>query len=265
MLVTNANGSGKTELKKPETNKNAAVESKPSSFPFAKLIPIAILVAGLVAAYAFGLTEYLSLTYLGEQQQSLKGFVSTNSLLAAMIFMAIYIVAVALSLPAASVLTIFGGFLFGWLQAGVMVVIAATAGATILFLAARSGFGGFLRERLGSKASAFAEGFSKDAFGYLLVLRLAPVFPFFLVNIAPAFFNVKTRDYVLATALGIMPGTFAFSWLGEGVGSVLDAARASGESPSISQLITPQITIAFAVLALVAAIPLVLKRIKRAN
>jgi uncharacterized membrane protein YdjX (TVP38/TMEM64 family) len=236
-----------------------------AGFPVAKLIPLAVLIAGLAAAYAFGLTDYLSLSYLGEQQESLKTYVAANGLSAALIFMAIYVVAVALSLPAASVLTIFGGFLFGWLQGGAMVVIAATIGATILFLAARSGFGGFLRERLGSKAAAFADGFRKDAFGYLLVLRLAPVFPFFLVNIAPALFNVKTRDYVLATALGIMPGTFAFAWLGEGVGSILQAAKASGERPSVSQLVTPQITIAFAALAIVAAIPLVLKRFKRSS
>jgi uncharacterized membrane protein YdjX (TVP38/TMEM64 family) len=237
----------------------------PAGLPVAKLIPLAILIAGLAAAYAFGLTDYLSLTYLGEQQESLKAYVAANGVGAALIFMSIYVAAVALSLPAASVLTIFGGFLFGWLQGGAMVVIAATLGATVLFLAARSGFGGFLRARLGSKAAAFAEGFRKDAFGYLLVLRLAPVFPFFLVNIAPALFNVKTRDYVLATALGIMPGTFAYAWLGEGVGSVLAAAKASGQNPSIAQLVTPQITIAFAALAIVAAIPLVLKRLRRTN
>ncbi len=252
-------------LETPEANNMDGAPPTAGGFPFARLLPLAVLLAGLAAAYAFGLTDYLSLTYLGEQQQNLKSHVAANGVLSALIFMAVYIVAVALSLPAASVLTIFGGFLFGWLQAGLMVVIAATAGATILFLAARSGFGGFLRDRLGSKAAAFAEGFRKDAFGYLLVLRLAPVFPFFLVNIAPALFNVKTRDYVLATALGILPGTFAFAWLGEGVGSVLDAARASGQSPSVAQLVTPQITIAFAALAVVAAIPLVLKRFRRSN
>ena len=231
----------------------------------AKFVPLLVLAAGLAAAYAFGLTDYLSLAYLGEQQESLKAFVAANGLTASLVFILSYIAAVALSLPAASVLTIFGGFLFGWLQGGAMVVAAATIGATIVFLAARSGFGGFLRDRLGSRAAAFAEGFRKDAFGYLLVLRLAPVFPFFLVNIAPALFNVKTRDFVLATALGIMPGTFAFAWLGEGVGSVLAAAKASGQSPSISQLVTPQITFAFAAIAVVAAIPLVLKRFKRST
>ena len=252
-------------MEKPDAKHIRGAPSAPSGFSLTKLLPFAILVCGFAAAYVFGITDFLSLGYLGEQQQNLKAFVASNAVLAALTFMVVYVLAVALSLPAASVLTIFGGFLFGWFQAGVMVVIPATAGATILFLAARSSFGGFLRDRLGSRAAAFAEGFRKDAFGYLLVLRLAPVFPFFLVNIAPALFNVKTRDYVLATALGILPGTFAFAWLGEGVGSVLDAARASGQSPSVSQLVTPQITIAFAILAFVAAIPLVLKRFKRSN
>lgn len=252
-------------MEKRETTTRDAGLPHAGGYKLAKFLPVAVLAAGLAAAYAFGLTDYLSLTYLGEQQQNFKGFVDANSATAALIFMAIYVLAVALSLPAASVLTIFGGFLFGWLQGGIMIIMSATLGATILFLAARSSFGGFLRARLGSKGAAFADGFRKDAFGYLLVLRLAPVFPFFLVNIAPALFDVKTRDYVLATALGIMPGTFAYAWLGEGVGSVLDAARASGKSPSISQLVTPQITIAFAALAVVAAIPLVLKRFRQSN
>lgn len=246
-------------------SENATVLKPSSNSGVAKFAPLLVLIAGLAGAYAFGLTDYLSLSYLGEQQESLKAFVSANGVTASLMFMLLYIAAVALSLPAASVLTIFGGFLFGWLQGGAMVVTAATIGATIVFLAARSGFGGFLRDRLGSKAASFAEGFRKDAFGYLLVLRLAPVFPFFLVNIAPALFNVKTRDFVLATTLGIMPATFAFAWLGEGVGSVLAVAKASGQSPSISQLVTPQITFAFAAIAIVAAIPLVLKRFKRSN
>ena len=260
MTKTSSKGIGLEDGMESGTEKASA-----AGIPVAKLIPLAVLIVGLGAAYAFGLTEYLSLTYLGEQQESLKSYVLANGLGAALIFMALYTMAVALSLPAASVLTIFGGFLFGWLQGGAMVVVAATIGATILFLAARSGFGGFLRDRLGTKAAAFADGFRKDAFGYLLILRLAPVFPFFLVNIAPALFNVKTRDYVTATALGIMPGTFAFAWLGEGVGSVLAAAKATGQNPSVAQLVTPQITIAFAALAVVAAIPLVIKRLKRSN
>lgn len=227
-----------------------------------RYLPVFVLAAALAVAWMAGVQDYLSLAYLGEQREMLGKWVGSRPVVSSLVFMGLYTSIVALSLPAASVLTIFAGFLFGWLHGGLMVLVAATLGATILFLAARSGFGNLLKDKLGAKAEAFAEGFRKDAFGYLLVLRLAPVFPFFLVNIAPAFFNVKTRDYVLATALGILPGTFAFAWLGEGVGSVLDAAKASGSTPSVSQLVTPQITIAFAALAVVAAIPLVIKRFK---
>lgn len=220
-----------------------------------RCLPLFILLGGLGLSYAFGLHNYLSLTYLGEQRGALQAYVADNKLLSAVLFMVIYTAAVAFAFPAASVLTIFAGFLFGWLQAGIMVAFAATLGATILFLAAKSSIGGFLRAKLKGSAASFADGFAKDALTYLLVLRLAPVFPFFLVNIAPALFNVRTRDFVIATFFGILPGTFAFCYLGQGVGSVLDAAAASGTTPSVKSLVTPEITIAFAALALVAAIP----------
>ena len=224
-----------------------------------RFLPIIVLLGGLAVGYAFGLHHYLSLTYLGEQRGALQAYVADNKLLSAALFMVIYTAAVAFSFPAASVLTIFGGFLFGWLQAGIMVAFAATLGATLLFLAAKSSIGGFLREKLKGSAASFADGFAKDALSYLFVLRLAPVFPFFLVNIAPALFNVRTRDYVIATFFGILPGTFAFCYLGEGVGSVLDAAAASGTTPSVKALVTPEITIAFAALAFVAAIPTLIR------
>lgn len=222
-----------------------------------------MIAAGLALAYAFGLQDYFSLTFLGEQRAYLEAQVAGNYWLAAILFFAIYTIAVAFSFPAASILTIFGGFLFGWFVGGLMVVAAATLGATILFWAAKSSFGGFLRDKLAGTAASFAEGFSKDAFGYLLVLRIAPIFPFFIINIAPALFNVKTRDYVAATFLGIIPGTFAYTWLGEGVGSILDAAKANGTTPSVGDLVTPEITIAFAAIAVVAAIPMIVKKFRK--
>lgn len=225
-----------------------------------RFLPIVILVAGLAVAYVSGLQNYLSLAYLQQQRGTLTELVGQKPVISAFLFFLAYVAAVAFSLPAASVLTIFGGFLFGWLLGGTIVVFAATIGATILFLAARTSFGSELREKLGDKAAAFAEGLNKDAFNYLLILRLAPVFPFFVVNVAPALFNVKTRDYVLATFIGIIPGTFAYSWLGEGVGSILDAAQTSGQTPSVKSLVTPEITIAFAALAIVAAIPLIIRK-----
>ena len=131
-------------------------------------------------------------------------------------------------------------------------------------MAARSAFGDMLRARVGGKAARLADGFEKNAFGYLLALRLAPVFPFFVVNIAPALFNVPLKTYVTATILGILPGTFAYAYLGEGLESVLDAARTSGLEPSLKDLLTPEITIAFAALALVALVPAIVSKLRRA-
>ena len=229
----------------------------------ARLLPIGIILAGLALGYTFGLQNYLSLAYLGESRAALKTFVDANFAISVAAFMLIYILCVAFSFPAATILTVFGGFLFGWLLSGPIVVVAATIGACILFLATRSAVGGFLRERVGGRAAALAEGFKQDAFSYLLVLRLAPVFPFFFVNIAAALFDVPLRTFAVATLFGIIPGTFAYSFLGQGVDSVLDAAQRAGSQASVRDLVTPQITLAFAALAFVAAVPVIIKKLRK--
>lgn len=228
-----------------------------------RYVPIALVLAGLAFGYAMGWHRYLSLSYLAESRDALKAYVAQNYLLSLVFFAAVYVLAVAFSFPAASILTIFGGFLFGWLVGGTVVAFAATIGATLLFIAARSAFGDFLRDKVGGKAAKLADGFEENAFGFLLVLRLAPVFPFFVVNIAPALFNVGLRTYVAATFLGILPATFAYAYLGEGVDSVLLAARQMGREPSVHDLVTPKIVIAFALLALVALIPTVVRKLRR--
>lgn len=230
---------------------------------FLRLLPVIVIMAGLGIGYAFGLQNYLSLAYLGESRAGLTAYVEAHFFQSVAMFMGVYILATAFSFPAASILTIFGGFLFGWLAAGSMVVISATLGASILFLATRSAFGDFLRQRVKGRASALAEGFKKDAFSYLLVLRFAPVFPFFFINIASALFNVPLRTFAAATFIGIIPGTFAYAFLGQGVGSVIDAAQKAGTEAKISDLVTPQITLAFACLAIVAAIPIIIKKLRK--
>lgn len=229
---------------------------------YRRYLPIAVVATGLAFGYAMGWQRYLSLTFLAESSDALKALIAGSPVLAPVAFFAAYVLAVAFSFPAASVLTIFAGFLFGWLMAGVMVAFAATLGATMLFLAARSAFGDVLRQRVSGRAARLADGFEDNAFGYLLALRLAPVFPFFVVNIAPALFNVTVRVYVTATFLGILPGTFAYAWLGQGVDSVLEAARAAGKEPSVGDLVTPEITLAFVLLALVAAIPTIVRTVR---
>lgn len=225
-----------------------------------RFMPLLLIVAGLGFGYAMGWHRYLTLDFLGDSRLALKAFVSANPIAAPLGFTLLYAVAVAFSFPAASVLTIFSGFLFGWLFGGVLAIIGATVGATILFLAARTAFGGFLKERAGGAAARLSQGFERDAFSYLLVLRIAPFIPFFVVNIAPAVFNVRLRTFVVATLIGILPGAFAYAWLGQGVDSVLVAARRAGRQVAVGDLVTPEITIAFAALALVAALAAVVRK-----
>ena len=230
-----------------------------------RFAPIAVVFGGLVFGYAMGWHQYFTLSFLAESREMLLGFVADHYLLSTAGFALVYTLAVAFSFPAASVLTIFGGFLFGWLVASVLVAFSATAGATILFLAARSAFGNALRERVGGIAARLADGFEENAFSFLLIIRLAPVFPFFVVNIAPALFNVPLRTYVAATFLGILPGVAAYTYLGQGIDSVLVSAREAGTELSAGDLVTPQITTAFVALAVVAAIPAVVKRLRSAR
>lgn len=234
--------------------------AKPAS-PF-RFLPLAVAAAVLALGYALGWHRYFSLAFLAEQREVLHGHVEANLALSVAAFLAIYTVAAACAFPAASVLTVFAGFLFGWLLGGVLVAMAATTGATLLFLAARTALGDLLRRKLGGNGAKLADGFAEDGFSYLLVLRLAPVFPFWMVNIAAAVFDVPLRTFLVATAVGILPGTFAYAWLGQGVGSVLDAARAAGAEPSVADLVTPEITLAFLLLALVAAVPVIVRKLR---
>lgn len=230
-----------------------------------RFAPLAVLALGLAAVWLSGAHEHITLEALGRSRVVLKSTVAAHPLAAAAAFMAVYVAAVALSLPAASALSVFGGFLFGWLQAGVMVAFSATLGACLLFLAARSALGGALRRRVSGFADGLAQGFEDNAFFYLLAMRLAPFLPFFVVNVAPALFRVRLSTYAAATFLGILPATFAFCYLGQGVESVLIAAEAAGRAPSVGDLVTPEIALAFAALAVVALIPVVLRHWRSAG
>lgn len=254
---------GPSTMSDGSTNLKPEGQSDASRGRYARYVPVAIVISGLAFGYAFGLQDYLSLGFLAEQRQALHAYVGANVFWSALLFLVVYILAVAFSFPAASVLTIFGGFLFGWMLGGALVAVGATVGASILFLATRSAFGGFLRHRVDGFVKKLADGFRENAFGYLFVIRLAPVFPFFVVNIAAALFDISLGRFVAATFFGILPGTFAYAYLGQGVDSVLVAAQASGREAQISDLVTRDITLAFFALALVALIPTIMRQFRK--
>jgi uncharacterized membrane protein YdjX (TVP38/TMEM64 family) len=216
------------------------------------------IVLGVVGAVALlratGVTEQLSLATLATHREALAAFVSANLALAAAAYVAFYVVAVAFSLPGAVFITLAGGFLFGAAGGTALTVVGATAGATLVFLFARRIFGADALDRMGPAARRLAEGIRRNAASYLLVLRLVPLFPFFLVNLVPAFVGVRLRTYVATTAIGILPGTAVFSLAGAGLGDVL----AMGGAFDVRGVLTPEIIAALVGLALLslAAIPL---------
>lgn len=211
-------------------------------------------VALFLAVRQTGLASYLSLDTLKTHRETLTAWVAGNVVLAALAYVAAYVVAVAFSMPGAVFLTLSGGFLFGATLGTLLTVVGATIGATLIFLFAKTLFGANALDRFGAPAAKLAEGIRKNAASYLLVLRLVPLFPFFLVNLVPAFVGVPLLTYVLTTFFGIIPGTAVFSLAGAGLGSVLD----QGGAITPGSILTPQIIgglLGLAALSL-AAIPL---------
>ena len=241
--------------------KQADETSKTSTSNAKRWLPVAVLITGLFAYFQFDLGHYLSFELLREHRFTLLEWVSAHFLLAPLVYIVIYIVVVAFSLPGGAVMTVSGGFLFGALFGTLYTVLGATVGATLLFLIARTSLGDALKQRAGPWLARMQDGFNENAMSYLLVLRLIPIFPFWLVNLAPAFLGVQLRTYFTATVIGIVPGTFVFSLVGAGLGSVFD----SGEAFTLQGVLTPEIIAALAGLALLSLLPVVYKKIKGRN
>lgn len=223
-----------------------------------RLAPVAVLAALAVAVFAFGFDDYLTFEALREHRAALRGWVAEYGAVAALVYVLIYAAAVAMSLPGAVFMTLAGGFLFGAALGTACTVVAATLGATAVFLVARTALGDSLRARAGPWMTRLEAGFRGNALSYLLVLRLIPVFPFWLVNLVPAALGVPLGVFVAATAVGIVPGTFVFCLAGAGLGGVFD----SGETFSASAVLTPEIAAALLGLAALSLAPTLYKRAK---
>lgn len=221
-----------------------------------RLAPLALLAVAAGIVFALDLHTYLRFEALREHREALTDFVAAHAVLAAVAYVLVYAVSTALSLPGGAVLSVAGGFLFGGLLGGGLVVIGATAGATLIFIAARTVLGDVLRERAGPWLATMRAGFQRNALSYLLTLRLIPLFPFFVVNIVPAFLDVRLRTYVVATFFGIIPGALVFTFAGAGIGVVLD----SGEEFHPSAILTPQILIALTGLGLLTLASVLYRR-----
>jgi uncharacterized membrane protein YdjX (TVP38/TMEM64 family) len=217
-----------------------------------RVVPLGLLVAAGIAFIIAGGHNYLTFRALAENRGWLCDLVARWGFLSAFLYVAVYAALVALSVPGGAVLTIAGGFLFGAWLGGLCAVVGATLGATGIFLAARAGLGG-LAQRAGPFVGKLEAGFRADAFNYLLVLRLMFILPFWLVNLVPALVGVRLRTYVLATFLGIIPGTFVYASFGNGLNSVV-------KEPGLGVLLQMSVLGPIVGLAVLALIPVVYKR-----
>lgn len=216
-----------------------------------RLAPAALLLLGLALFLLFGLERYFSFEMLSQNHAMLAAWVADNRLLAVILFVMAYALAVAFSLPIAIIITPLGGFLFGiWLGA-ILSVIGATVGSVAVFLAARTAFRDLFHARAGSMLARFEEGFRRDSFSYLLFLRLVPVFPFWLVNIVPALLSMRLWPYTLATLIGIIPAAFVYAGLGAGFGMLFDR----GEAPDLAIIFEWHILLPLLGLAVLALLP----------
>ena len=210
----------------------------------------AILMALIVAFFALGGHRFLSLDAVKTHRDALLAFTQEHYVAALAIAFVTYVAATALSLPGGLVLSLTMGFIFGRWAGTILVVFAATIGATLVFLAARYLFADAARRRMGELGEKISAGFTENALNYLLFLRLVPLFPFFLVNLAPAFTNIRLGTFVLGTFIGIIPATFVYVNLGETLGRI----------DSLSGLVSIETLGAFVLLGLLALVPVLVRK-----
>lgn len=223
--------------------------------------PLLILLVAIVGVFASGATQYLNLEALRANEAALRTFVGQQLPLALLTFIVVYALATAVSLPGATILTLAGGYLFGTWIGGAATVIGATTGAILVFYAVKTSLGQALRDKAeasGGRLKSVIDGVQAGAFGYILTLRLIPLAPFWLVNVAAALAHAPLRAYALATFIGIMPATFIYSGIGAGVGELL----ARGETPDLGVIFSPVVLGPLVALGLLTLATTVFQRVR---
>jgi uncharacterized membrane protein YdjX (TVP38/TMEM64 family) len=221
---------------------------------------LAILSTAVLGAVL--LRDQLDFDALARHQADLLGYRDAHYLVTVLGFILIYVAIVGLSLPGATVATLAGGYLFGVFPGVVFNVGSAGTGAILVFLAARAGFGRALSDRMakgGGAVTRLRSGLVRNEWSVLFLMRLLPVIPFFLANLLPAAIGTSLWRFAVTTFLGIFPATLVFTAVGAGLGEVF----ARGERPDFGLLLEPQIMIPILGLALIAALPMVLKAVRK--
>lgn len=233
----------------------------PQKNTLARTLPIlGIAIAALVGFWT--LRDYFSFEALRDNRETLIAFRDANYLATVLAFMGAYVVIVAFSLPGATVATLTGGFLFATFPGALFNIIAATLGASIIFLAAKWGLGERLAAKMESSDGAvkkIKDGIDDNQWSVLFLMRLVPAVPFFVANLIPALVGVSLFRFVVTTFLGIIPGGVVFTSVGAGLGEVFER----GETPNLGIIFEPQILLPILGLSALAALPIVIKLFRK--
>lgn len=222
----------------------------PADSSAGKLAIAAIIAVAIGAFFYFDLGQFLSLAALKDNRDKLLSFTEANYASSVVLFILAYIAVTGLSLPGAVILTLAGGFLFGSVFGTLFVNVGATTGATLAFLAARYLLRDTVERKFGTWVGPLQEGFTKNAFSYLMTLRLIPLFPFFIVNLVSGLTRMSVGTYMAATALGIVPGSFVYAYAGQQLGTI----------SSLKEIASPNVIGAFVLLGLLTLVPTVYKK-----
>jgi uncharacterized membrane protein YdjX (TVP38/TMEM64 family) len=236
----------------PDPRALIPAEAPPASSPIGRILLAAIFAIAIGAFFYFDLPQYLSLQNLKGNRDRLLAYAEDHYATAVLLFIGVYCVQTAFSLPGAAALTLVSGLLFGSVVGTLYVNVAATAGATLAFLAARYLLRDWVERKFGDRLEPIQQGFARNAFSYLMTLRLIPVFPFFLVNLVSALTRIKVGTYIAATAIGILPGSFVYAYAGRQIGTI----------DSLREIASPPVLLAFTLLGLLALTPILYRKFK---
>jgi len=215
-----------------------------------KIIIGLLFAAVILFFYLSGIGEYITLGYLKSRLNEFLDYYESHKLLVIAVYGAVYVLFTAFSLPGAVVLTLAGGAIFGVLTGTLVVSLSSTTGATMAFIGARYMFRDWIEKKYRGNLAKFSEGVAENGFSYLLFLRLVPIFPFFIINVVMGLTRVDLKTYVLASWIGMLPGTFVFIYAG---------AQLSGIA-SIGSVMSGRVLLAFLMLGILALLPVFYKK-----
>jgi uncharacterized membrane protein YdjX (TVP38/TMEM64 family) len=222
------------------------------------IIPLSIVIIAIVG-FAL-LRDYLSYETLRNNHESLVNFKNENYWVTVIIFIISYITLVTFALPGSPIASLTGGFLFGLAFGTFLNVTAAATGATLIFLAAKNGFGNKLTQRIDASEGSIRkirDGIKRDEISYLFLIRLIPIIPFAVANLVPALFGVSLRNFFFTTYIGIIPGGLVFTWLGSGLSDIFK----QNQEPNFSIIFEIYVIGPILCLCLLSFLPIILKKL----